>query len=121
MRIDTIATVYYIGGVATDSAAPGGPIDDAEDRQQRLRLKRRLYAQRVAARTVPTASSGGAQWSVSEARIALDVSLTVPQAALAVGRSASSVRSLRQRWRQGRLSPGLASQLPGYRPHGNGK
>jgi hypothetical protein len=93
-----------------------GPLDDDEERRRRLRLKRRLYAQRVAARTVPSARSGGAQWSVSEARLALDMSLTIPQAALAVGRTASSVRSLRQRWRQGRLSPGLASQLPAYQP-----
>lgn len=104
-----------------DGGAQGDSIDDAEDRRKRLRLKRRLYAERVAARTVPLARSGGAQWSVSEARVALDESLTVPQAALAVSRSASSVRSLRQRWRQGRLSPGLASQLPAYRPQGDGK
>ncbi|WP_079528774.1 hypothetical protein [Mycobacteroides abscessus] len=95
---------------------PPTPLDPVEEQRRRLRLKRRQYAQRVAARTAPSAHSAGAEWSISEAQIALDTALTVPEAALAVGRTASSVRSLRQRWRQGRLSPGLASQLPEYRP-----
>lgn len=66
-------------------------------------------------RALRTAAEGSAQrrpWSIPDARVALDVSLTVPQAALRVGRTASAVESLRRRWRLGRLPDALSAHLP---------
>lgn len=82
-----------------------------ETRLERRRRQRREYHQRRAEKT-----SGGQahrkRWTIPEARIALDGRLTVPQAARQLGRTASSVEHLRQRWRTGTLPRGLADQMP---------
>lgn len=78
------------------------------------REERRRYVERRAARTtVPgRAKNVKKPWSVDEAKVALDLSLTVPEAALKVGRTASAVESLRLRWRQGRLPDVLTMHTP---------
>lgn len=88
--------------------APGQP---AETRLERRRRQRREYHQRRADKT----AGGHAhrhRWTIPEARIALDLSLTVPQAARTLGRTAAAVQTLRQRWRNGNLPHGLAGQVP---------
>jgi hypothetical protein len=82
-----------------------------ESRLERRRRQRREYHQRRADKT-----AGGQahrqRWTIPEARIALDGRLTVPQAARRLGRTASAVQHLRQRWRTGTLPRGLADQVP---------
>lgn len=82
-----------------------------ESRLERRRRQRREYHQRRAAKT-----AGGQahrqRWTIPEARIALDGRLSVPQAARQLGRTASAVQHLRQRWRAGTLPRGLADQVP---------
>jgi hypothetical protein len=78
-------------------------------------VRHRRYLARRAARTTPPA--GGAEvarrpWSIPDAQIALDLSLTVVEAALRTGRTASAVESLRSRWRAGKLPAALATRLP---------
>lgn len=75
------------------------------------RARRARYSQRRAERT-GSASSHRRPWSIEDARRAVDVSLTVPEAATAVGRTASAVESLRSRWRRGQLPDALAAHLP---------
>lgn len=82
-----------------------------------LASKRRRYVERRAQRTaVPDKKaeerSSKKRWAIDEARTALDPNLTVPQAAIAVGRTASAVESLRLRWRTGKLPAALAEQIP---------
>ena len=83
----------------------------AETRLERRRRQRREYHQRRALNT-----AGGQahrhQWTIPEACIALDLGLTVPQAAIKLGRTASAVQNLRRRWRAGTLPHGLAGQVP---------
>ncbi len=79
--------------------------DGVETRQAR-------YIRNRAARTASDSSARRRPWSIPDARVALDVTLTVPQAALQVGRTASAVESLRRRWRLGRLPDALAAHLP---------
>jgi hypothetical protein len=82
----------------------------AEGRRQ----ERRRYVERRAQRTAVTGRKKQSKrlWTIDEAKAALDVSLTVPQAALKIGRTASAVESLRLRWRNGRLPAALALHAP---------
>lgn len=88
-------------------------VDDlpTETQLERRRRQRREYHQRRADDT-----AGGQahrhQWTVPDARIALNLSLTVPQAAIKLGRTASAVQNLRHRWRTGTLPRGLVDQVP---------
>lgn len=76
-------------------------------------IRRRRYVARRAARTSPpVGESVRRPWSIPEAKIAVDLSLTVVDAALRVGRTASAVESLRSRWRAGKLPAALAGRLP---------
>ena len=75
--------------------------------------RHRRYLARRAARTAPsTDGTARRPWSVPDAKVALDLSLTVVEAALQIGRTASAVESLRSRWRAGKLPAGLAARLP---------
>lgn len=78
------------------------------------REERRRYIERRAARTAVPGRGKNVKkpWSVDEAKTALNLDLTVPEAALKVGRTASAVESLRLRWRQGRLPDVLAMHIP---------
>lgn len=78
------------------------------------REERRRYVERRAARTAVDGRPPKTKkpWSVDEAKIALDLTLTVPQAALKTGRTASAVESLRLRWRKGRLPDLLTMHIP---------
>lgn len=78
------------------------------------REERRRYVERRAARTAVSGRAKNVKkpWTVDEAKIALDLSLTVPEAALKIGRTASAVESLRLRWRQGRLPDLLTMHIP---------
>jgi hypothetical protein len=82
-----------------------------ESRLERRRRQRREYYQRRADKT-----AGGRahrqRWTIPEARVALDGRLSVPQAARQLGRTASAVQHLRQRWRTGTLPRGLVDQVP---------
>ena len=84
----------------------GRSMDDASTRHRR-------YLARRAARTAPpTEQSARRPWSIPDAKIAIDPSLTVVEAALQIGRTASAVESLRSRWRAGKLPAALAARLP---------
>jgi len=75
--------------------------------------RRRRYVARRAARTAPASPESAARsWSIPDARVAIDSSLTVVEAALQCGRTASAVESLRSRWRAGKLPAALAARLP---------
>ncbi|MBY0285583.1 MAG: hypothetical protein K2X52_00305 [Mycobacteriaceae bacterium] len=78
------------------------------------REERRRYVERRAARTAAPADQQRSRrpWTVDEAKIALDFTLSVPDAALRVGRTASAVESLRLRWRQRRLPEVLSIHIP---------
>jgi hypothetical protein len=87
--------------------------DDGSDFAAGRRHERRRYVERRAARTAVTARAKKRRrlWTIDEAKTALDLSLTVPDAALKVGRTASAVESLRMRWRHGRLPEALAAHI----------
>ncbi|PJE00760.1 MAG: hypothetical protein CK429_36120 [Mycobacterium sp.] len=78
------------------------------------REERRRYVERRAARTAVPGRTQNVKrpWNVDDAKTALDLTLSVPEAALRVGRTASAVESLRLRWRQGRLPDALAIHIP---------
>lgn len=81
-------------------------MDDASARHRR-------YLARRAARTAPPIDETARRpWSVPDAKIAIDPSLTVVAAALQIGRTASAVESLRSRWRAGKLPATLTARLP---------
>ncbi|MGV9797342.1 hypothetical protein ACWDTP_04685 [Mycobacterium sp. NPDC003449] len=82
-----------------------------ETGQERRRRQRREYHQRRTTRTAG-GQEHGRRWTIADARIALDMRLTVPQAATQLSRSASAVESLRKRWRNGTLPIGLTDQVP---------
>lgn len=82
------------------------------EKSKRGPAERRSYTLRRAERTAATADRGGARWTIAEARVALDLSLSVPDAALQVGRTATAVENLRRKWRRGQLADGLTDQLP---------
>ena len=94
-----------------DADLVGWDVPDPRDAGERRRQQRREYHRR---RTRQTAGGHehGRPWTIADARVALDVARTVPEAAIELGRSASAVESLRQRWRAGRLPAGLADQMP---------
>ncbi len=87
------------------------PVPAVETPAERRRRQRREYHARRT-RNVSGGPDHGQRWTVSDARIALDTKLSVPDAALKVGRSASAVESLRRRWRTVRLPSGLADHIP---------
>ncbi len=87
----------------------------AETRLERRRRQRREYHQRRAKSTAD-GQAHRHQWTIPDARIALNLSLTAPQAAIKLGRTASAVQNLRHRWRAGTLPQGLADQVP-HPPH----
>ncbi len=80
--------------------------------QRRSRAERRRYSERRAERTGAAAAKRGRPWTIGDARIALDLSLPVTEAAIQVGRTASAVESLRVKWRRGTLAESLALQVP---------
>lgn len=76
-------------------------------------VRHRRYLARRAARTAPPAGQSARRpWSIPDAKIAIDPSRTVVEAALQIGRTASAVESLRSRWRAGKLAAPLAARLP---------
>lgn len=79
---------------------------------RRSKTERRRYTERRAERTAATAAKRGAPWTIADARVALDMSLTVTEAAVKIGRTASAVEGLRAKWRRGQLAAGLAQQVP---------
>lgn len=75
--------------------------------------RHRRYLARRATRTAPpVGDSTRRPWSIPDAKVALDLSLTVVEAAVQIGRTASAVESLRSRWRAGKLPLALAVRLP---------
>lgn len=79
---------------------------------KRSKAERRRYSQRRAERTAASAEKGGSRWTIGDARAALDLSLTVSEAAVKVGRTAAAVELLRAKWRRGQLAAGIAAQVP---------
>jgi len=76
-------------------------------------VRHRRYLARRSARTAPPAGESARRpWSIPDAKIAIDPSLTVVEAAMQIGRTASAVESLRSRWRAGKLPAALAARLP---------
>lgn len=87
---------------------------DGAGRRNRRRKgsgERRSYTRRRAQRTA-NASRHGARWSIDDAKAALDLTRTVPELALQLGRTAAAVEGLRAKWRQGQLPQGLADYVP---------
>lgn len=87
------------------------------DSDERKRRERRRYIDNRAKRTAVQAGKGNKKparrpWVIDEARTALDLKLTVPEAAVKINRTASAVEELRKRWRAGRLPASLADQIP---------
>ena len=75
-------------------------------------VRHRRYLARRAVRTAPPVGvSARRPWSIPDAKIAIDPSWTVVEAALQIGRTASAVESLRSRWRAGKLPAALAARL----------
>ena len=79
---------------------------------KRTPSQRRSYTSRRAERTASTAHNKKMRWTITDARVALDPTLSVPEAALRVGRTAAAVENLRRKWRLGKLAAGLADQVP---------
>lgn len=73
---------------------------------------RQRYTARRAERTASTADKAGTRWTIVDARTALNTGLTVTEAALKIGRTATAVQVLRAKWREGRLPAGLVDQVP---------
>ncbi|ART74517.1 hypothetical protein BTO20_38660 (plasmid) [Mycobacterium dioxanotrophicus] len=88
------------------------PDDPTPPPRRRSRDERRRYSERRAERTGAAAAKRGHPWTIGDARIALDLSLPVTEAAIQVGRTASAVESLRAKWRRGTLAESLALQVP---------
>lgn len=86
--------------------------EPAPARPRKTRDERQRYTQRRAERTGGTGDRQWRRWTISDARIALDPSLSVPDVAIRLGRTASAVEGLRAKWRAGRLPEALATQLP---------
>lgn len=91
--------------------ASSWPVPAVETPEERRRRKRREYHARRA-RAIAGGPDHGQRWTVSDARTALDTTLSVADAAVKVGRSANAVESLRRRWRTGRLPAGIAVHMP---------
>lgn len=90
------------------------------DRGRKTQAERQAYTRRRAQRTAGEASSHRNRWTIDDARTALDVTMSVPEVALRLGRTASAVEGLRAKWRSGALPVALADQLPPYRPADGG-
>jgi len=86
-------------------------------RGRKSRSERQAYTRRRAERTAGEATRHRNRWTIDDARTALDLSLSlsVPEVALRLGRTAAAVEGLRAKWRNGALSSSLADQLPPYR------
>lgn len=84
----------------------------AENPSKRSKEERRRYSQRRAQRTAASADKQGTRWTIGDARTALDLSLTVTEAAATVGRTAVAVELLRAKWRRGELATAIAAQVP---------
>lgn len=84
----------------------------AENPDKRSKEERRRYSQRRAQRTAAGADKQGSRWTIGDARAALDLSLTVTEAAGKVGRTAAAVELLRAKWRRGELAAAIAAQVP---------
>lgn len=84
----------------------------ADKQVKRSKEERRRYSQRRAQRTGAGAEKGSTRWTVGDARVALDLSLTVTEAAMKIGRTAKAVELLRAKWRRGQLASGIAAQVP---------
>ncbi len=84
----------------------------ADSPRSRSKSERRRYTERRAERTAAGANKRGAPWTIADARVALDLSLSVTDAALEIGRTATAVEGLRAKWRRGELAAGLAQQVP---------
>lgn len=101
-----------------ESTGPGArPVSSPEDSEERKRRERRRYLNSRAQRTAVQGGAGKKKsarrpWGIDEARTALNVKLTVPEAAVKINRTASAVEELRKRWRAGRLPASLADQIP---------
>ena len=78
----------------------------------KTRAERAAYTRRRAIRTADAAIQHGARWSIADALTAIDPTLTVPDAAVRLGRTAAAVEGLRAKWRAGKLSAALTDQLP---------
>lgn len=88
-------------------------------RGRKTQAERQNYTTRRAKLTGgKNATSHRSRWTIDDARTALDLSLSVPEIALRLGRTASAVEGLRAKWRSGALPLALADQLPPYRPAG---
>lgn len=74
--------------------------------------ERAAYTRRRAIRTADAAVRHGARWSIGDALTAIDPTLTVPEAAVRLGRTAAAVEGLRAKWRAGQLSAALTDHLP---------
>lgn len=85
-------------------------VPDQESPAERRRRQRREYHQRRSTKS-SAGQEHGRRWTIADARVALDLGLSVKDAAAAVGRSANAVESLRRRWRAGRLPTALADQV----------
>jgi hypothetical protein len=85
-------------------------------RGRKTQTERQAYTRRRAQRTASEATSHRSRWTIDDARTALDVTMSVPEIALRLGRTASAVEGLRAKWRSGALPSALADQLPPYRP-----
>lgn len=92
--------------MAVMAAGEGGP-------DERKRRERRQYVERRAQRTAVADAKGPRRrpWAIDEVKTALDPALTVPEAALKVGRTSSAVESLRKRWRSGQLGAALEAHV----------
>lgn len=77
----------------------------------KTRAERTAYTRRRAIRTAD-AGRHGSRWSIEDALTAVDPTLSVPEAALKLGRTAAAVEGLRAKWRAGKLSSALTDQLP---------
>ncbi len=84
-------------------------------RGRKTQTERAAYTRNRAKRTAGKATSHRSRWTIDDARTALDLSLSVPEVALRLGRTAAAVEGLRAKWRGGALPLALADQLPPYR------
>lgn len=98
----------------SDSPKQAARQDDpgsGERRRRKSNAERRSYTRRRAERTA-NAAHHRHRWTIDDAKTALDLTMTVPDAALQLGRTAAAIEGLRVKWRQGKLPTGLADQLP---------
>ncbi|MDM3927793.1 hypothetical protein CKJ76_24145 [Mycobacterium avium] len=97
--------------MSPSASSANGDGAGGQGRRRKSRGERRSYTRRRAQRTA-NASRHGARWSIDDAKAALDLTRTVPELALQLGRTAAAVEGLRAKWRQGQLPQGLADYVP---------